>query len=74
MNVIFTPRPLYSGEKIPGIHSTGAWVGPTAGLDNVKKILDYIGTRIPTVEKMALKSNLNIVPLGELTLQGPEKC
>ena len=27
-----TPRPLYPPER-PGIHCTGGWVGPRAGLD-----------------------------------------
>jgi hypothetical protein len=28
----FTP-----GERVPGIHCIGGWVGPTAGLDDVEK-------------------------------------
>jgi hypothetical protein len=29
-----TPRPRFTpGEKTPGTHWTGGWVGPTAGLD-----------------------------------------
>jgi hypothetical protein len=32
------------GRFTPGTHWIGGWVGPRAGLDNVKKILDSIGT------------------------------
>jgi hypothetical protein len=39
----FTPR-----ESSLGIHWIGGWVGPRAGMDDVKKILDYTGTRTPT--------------------------
>jgi hypothetical protein len=39
----FTP-----GERTPDTHSTGGWVGPRAGLDNVEKILDSTGTQTPT--------------------------
>jgi len=32
--VSVTPRPLFTpGERIPGTHCTGGWVGPRAGLD-----------------------------------------
>jgi hypothetical protein len=33
----FTPRPLHLQSKSPGIHWTGGWVGPKAGLDVVAK-------------------------------------
>jgi hypothetical protein len=39
----FTP-----GERAPGTHGIGGWVGPRAGLDNVEKILNPKGTRTPT--------------------------
>jgi hypothetical protein len=39
----FTP-----GERAPGTHWIGGWVGPRAGLDDLEKILDPAGTRIPT--------------------------
>jgi hypothetical protein len=39
----FTP-----GERAPGTHWIGGWVGPTAGLDDVEKILDTTGTRTLT--------------------------
>jgi hypothetical protein len=33
-----TPRPCFSpGERIPGTHCAGGWVGPTAGLDTVAR-------------------------------------
>jgi hypothetical protein len=40
----FTP-----GERAPGTHWIGGWVGPRAGLDDMekKKILVPTGTRIP---------------------------
>jgi hypothetical protein len=32
--VSVTPRPRFiSGERTPGTHCTGGWVGPRAGLD-----------------------------------------
>jgi hypothetical protein len=31
-----TPRPLYPRERL-GIHCTGGWVGPRAGLDGCGK-------------------------------------
>jgi hypothetical protein len=39
----FTP-----GERAPGTHWIGGWVGPRAGLEDVEKILDPTGTRTPT--------------------------
>jgi hypothetical protein len=39
----FTP-----GERDPGTHWIGGWVDPTAGLDDVEKILYPTGTRTPT--------------------------
>jgi hypothetical protein len=36
--VSVTPRPRYSpGERAPGTHYTGGWVGPKAGLDTEAK-------------------------------------
>jgi hypothetical protein len=32
--VCFKPRPLYPGERVPGIHRVGGWMGPRAGPDN----------------------------------------
>jgi hypothetical protein len=39
----FTP-----GERTPGTHRIGVWVGRTASLDNVEKVLDPKGNRNPT--------------------------
>jgi hypothetical protein len=39
----FTP-----GERAPGTHWIGGWVGPRVGIDEVEKILDPTGTRTPT--------------------------
>jgi hypothetical protein len=36
--VSFTLRPLYPGERDPGTHCIGCWVGPRVGLDVVAKI------------------------------------
>jgi hypothetical protein len=38
----FTP-----GERAPGTHWIGGWVGPSAGLDDVEKIPDPTGTQTP---------------------------
>jgi hypothetical protein len=36
--VSFTPRPLYlPGERAPGTHWIGGWVGPKVGVDTVEK-------------------------------------
>jgi hypothetical protein len=45
--VSFTFRPLYLRERAPGTHWIGGWMDPTAGLDDVQKILDPTGTRTP---------------------------
>jgi hypothetical protein len=37
-----------AGEKAPGTHWIGGWLGPKTGLDEVEKILDPTGTRTPT--------------------------
>jgi hypothetical protein len=42
------PGRFTAGERIPGTHWIGGWVGPRAGLDDVEKILDPTGTRTPT--------------------------
>jgi hypothetical protein len=36
------------GDRAPGTNRIGDWVGPTAGLDDLEKILDPTGTRTPT--------------------------
>ena len=41
-----TPRPIYSRER-PGTHCTGAWVGPSDGLDGYGKSLPPTGIRSP---------------------------
>jgi hypothetical protein len=35
--VRFTPRAFNPGERAPGTHWIGGWVGPRAGLDDVEK-------------------------------------
>jgi len=35
--VSFTPRPLYHGQRGPGTHLIGGWVGPRSGPDAVAK-------------------------------------
>jgi hypothetical protein len=49
----FTP-----GERAPGIHWIGGWVGPRAGLDDVEKTLDIIGTGTPTPGRPAHSQSL----------------
>jgi hypothetical protein len=39
----FTP-----GERVPGTHWIGGWVGPRSGRRGEEKILDSTGTRTPT--------------------------
>jgi hypothetical protein len=36
------------GERTPGTHWIGSWVGRRAALDDVEKILDNSGIRTPT--------------------------
>jgi hypothetical protein len=36
-------------ESASGTHWIGGWVGPTANLNDMQKILDPTGTRIPTL-------------------------
>jgi hypothetical protein len=52
--VSFTPRPFYPGERDTGTHWIGGWVGPRAGPDDVEKITDPTGTRIPTSPSFSL--------------------
>jgi hypothetical protein len=51
--VSVTPRPRFTtGEKTPGTHWTGRWVGPRAGLDTEvrgKILSDYIDREINIV-------------------------
>jgi hypothetical protein len=35
--VSYTPLPLYPGERAPGTHFIGGWVGPRAGLDDMEE-------------------------------------
>jgi hypothetical protein len=43
----FTLRP---GDKHPGNHSIGQWMGPRAGREERKKISALAGNRIPVLE------------------------
>jgi hypothetical protein len=36
---------LPPGERAPGTHWTGGWVGPRTGLDELEKIVNHTGTR-----------------------------
>jgi hypothetical protein len=47
-----TPRPLYPQER-PGIHCTGGWVGPRAGLDVCEKSHPPPGFDPRTVQPVA---------------------
>jgi hypothetical protein len=44
------PGRFTAGERAPGTHWIGGWVGPRAGLNDVekRKIFDPTGTRTPT--------------------------
>jgi hypothetical protein len=47
--VSFTPRPLFSpGERTPGTHCTGGWVGPGAGMDTEAR--EKILSPLPRIE------------------------
>jgi hypothetical protein len=56
--VTFTPRPLYPLGKNPGTHCIWGRVGSRVGLNDVKKILDPIGTRteIPSAVQLEASS------------------
>jgi hypothetical protein len=43
----FIPRQPYPGETAPRTHWIGGSLDPRAGLDEVEKIIDPTGTRIP---------------------------
>jgi hypothetical protein len=46
--VSFAARYLYPEERTPVTLWIGGWVSPTAGLDDMEKILDPIRTQTPT--------------------------
>jgi hypothetical protein len=49
VSVSVTPRPRFSpGEKTPGIHCTGGWVGPRACLDTEARV--NILSPLPEIE------------------------
>jgi hypothetical protein len=53
--VSVTPRPRFTpGERTPGTHWTGGWVGPSAGLDaeTRKKSFVSVGDRTPVVQSV----------------------
>jgi hypothetical protein len=41
--VSFTTLPLYPAERAPSTHPVGDWVGPRAGLEDVKEFLTLRG-------------------------------
>jgi hypothetical protein len=49
---LHAPAALPPGERAPGTHSIGGWVGPTTGLDDVEK------------RKFLLPLGLELRPLG----------
>jgi hypothetical protein len=49
----FNPR-----ESAPGIHLTGGWVGPIAGLDDVEKILTLPGLELRLLDRPARSQSL----------------
>jgi hypothetical protein len=53
--VSITPRPRFTpGERTPGTHCTGGWVGPRAGLDAEArgKLSASVGDRTPVVQSV----------------------
>jgi hypothetical protein len=53
--VSVTPRPRFTpGERTPGTHCTGGWVGPRAGLDTEArgKVFTSAGDRTPVVQSV----------------------
>jgi hypothetical protein len=54
--VSFTPQPFYRGEKVPGLHWIGGWIGPRARLYAVEeKILFPLWNRTPVVQSVACR-------------------
>jgi hypothetical protein len=77
--VSITPRPRFTpGEKTPGTHCTGGWVGPRAGAaDAREKSCASVGHRTPVVQSAvywlsyrgswtAVVLNINLLPLHGL--------
>jgi hypothetical protein len=65
---------LTSKERAPNIHWIGGWVGPSASLDKVEKILDPTGTITPTPplsspHPVAIQTMLSWITLGVIILQ-----
>jgi hypothetical protein len=60
----FTP-----GERAPGAHWTGGWVGPRAGLDAMenRKSVAFASNRTPTMQ-------LDAIPTGPSGLHELWKC
>jgi hypothetical protein len=59
----FTP-----GERAPGAHSIGGWVGPRAGLDDMQRREIFVGFEIYTAVIMKSINFWDITPYSPLTL------
>jgi hypothetical protein len=44
------PDPFIPGERAPGTHWIGAWVGPRAGLDDMEK--DQYGRKLNSLQNI----------------------
>jgi hypothetical protein len=53
---IHDPASLAPGKEVPGTHCAGGWVGPTAGLDDVKKSQTSCPCRKPNADSSAVLS------------------
>jgi hypothetical protein len=67
--VSFTPQLLYPGERAPGTHWIGGWVGPRAGLDVPVIIKQYevwywLGCRDKNAYRILVGNSLGKWPLG----------
>jgi hypothetical protein len=58
--VSFTPQPRYPGERAPGNHWIGVWVGPRVDLDGVekRKFLTLLGLELRTLCLQARSQSL----------------
>jgi hypothetical protein len=70
---MFTPRPLYPGERNPGTHWIGSWVGPSADLDDVekRKLFTLPGLEFRSLYRLHYPGSLQYnVPLLKVDMSG----
>jgi hypothetical protein len=58
--VSFTPRQLYPGERAPGTHWIGGWVGPRTSLDDAekRKFMTLSGLELRVLGRLARSQSL----------------